>query len=139
MTPLLSFCIAFSFLLIGAQAPSPPPTALEGIWREPLLPGEKAADKLVVTIRGEEVTVMWYEGTFRGTLRTDSLNERVVIFGDITLINEKGEHLRRTHTCRWLLYDNQLFLEVSPVRGLNPSKHQLELAPVTFHLEKVQK
>jgi hypothetical protein len=139
MTPLLSLCIALNCLIIGAQAPKPPPTALEGTWREPLLPGEKAEDKLVVTIKGEEVIVMWYEGTFRGTLRTDSLKERVVIFGDITLINEKGEHLRRTHNCRWLLYDNQLFLEVSPVRGLKPSKHRLELAPVTFLLEKVRK
>lgn len=139
MTPLLVLVIALSFPSIGAQVPKPITTELEGTWREPLLPGEKPADRLVVTIKGEDVTVVWYDGVFRGTLLTSSFREREISYSSISSIDEMGEKQRRTHSCRWLLHDNQLFLEVSPIRRVDQSDRRLDLALVTFRLERVKK
>jgi hypothetical protein len=140
MTPLLSLCISFSCLLIGVQAPKPPPTALEGTWREPLLPGENAANRLAVTIKGDEITVVWYDGVYRGIIQHGPIRDHVVFAFSIIQIDEKGEKQPRTHNCRGLKQSNELFLQVDPQPVPVPAGRSLErkLAPVTFHLEKVE-
>jgi len=143
MTPLLTspLVIALACLSFGAQVEQPPVTgaALEGVWRESLLPGERPADRLVVTIRDEGITVIWYEGVYRGALPTSSLDDRTDMGFSITLIGEKGERRLRTHNCRCLNHDDQLFLQIFPVLGLGSGDHPLDLAPVKFRLEKVKK
>jgi hypothetical protein len=139
MTPLLM--LALNCLFIGAQAPKPPPTALEGTWREPLLPGEKAANRLAVTITGDEITVVWYDGVYRGSIQVEAVQRFYVASFRITRMDEKGQPQEKTHIGRCLLENSQLWIQVNPVpvpvRRGGSQFH--ELAPVTFHLKKVQK
>jgi hypothetical protein len=139
MTPLLPILLALSCLLTGAQAPKPPPTAMEGTWREPLLPGEKAANRLAVTIKGDEMTVVWYDGVYQGLIQHGPIADHVVFAFSITQIDEKGAKQLRTHNCRGLKQSDELFLQVFPGQVLDRESRRLENAPVTFRLEKVKK
>jgi hypothetical protein len=139
MTPLLGgpFLFVVGCLYTIPQV-KPPVTSLEGGWREPLRPGEKASDRLAVTFTGEEIKVIWYDGAYRGTLKAGLGEEYNSFAFTLTRINEKNGDQPSTHICRCLKQGDQLFLVVLPNRARG-SGNLLELAPVTFRLEKVKK
>ena len=141
MTPLLIIPLLFAlnWLPVAVQAPNRPVTQLEGTWREPLLAGEKPTSRLVVTIKGEEITVVWYNGVFRGSIETSSSDEHQLKYFMITRVpQEAGDHTA-TYNFRFIKQSNQLFLQIFPKHRLDSDSRRLETAPVTFYLETIQK
>jgi len=151
--------------LVGAaQDPKPPATELEGTWREPLLPGEKAADKFTITFAGDQITISTGKDTYAGAFRIEGEITPTRI--TITLDTVDGQLVtgERTYTGKLWVASGQLNWRVDlyPVRvarvrlepGDNPDQvlaklqmleaeadrdRMLGLAPVTRTLGKVQK
>jgi hypothetical protein len=125
-----------------AEEPKPIPTELEGTWREPVKPGEKAADKLVVTFSNDEITVVWDGAVFRGTVDLDAERHPAFVRFLIIRIDAKGKEHQVPHKGLCLRKDDQLFLQVIPhppdpkVFEANQTRGP---APVTFTLEKLKK
>jgi hypothetical protein len=142
MTPLLGapLLVAVSCLALSAQDAKPPVTALEGEWREPLRPGEKATDRMVVTITGEEITLVVDGVVFRGTIEPDPSGPSRLVRFSIVSTNRKGPGAPHYGLC--LRESDNLLLQVKPRDPSVVDKkggHELQPAPVTFRLEKVQK
>ena len=143
MTPLLAapLLVAVSCLALSAQDAKPPVTALEGEWREPLRPGEKATDGMVVTITGEEITLVVDGVVFRGTIEPDPYGPSLPIRFSIAS-HPKRKGLGAPHYGLCLRENDNLLLQVKPRDPSVADKkggHELQPAPITFRLEKVQK
>lgn len=124
-------------LTAHAQEPKPATTELEGIWREPLRPGEKAEDRMVVTFSGDEITVVLNGAIYRGTIRSDPESDRTFVRFSLILVDEKVKFRTQSHSGLCLKEAGQLYLQVFPYApGGNVHLH---LAPVTFKLQQVKK
>jgi len=124
-----------------AEEPKPIPTELEGAWREPLKPGEKAADKLTVTFSNDQITLVWAEAVYRGPISPDPERDLDLFRFTITLTDETGKHPERTYIGLCIKMRNQVFLQVEPYpvgsgRGQDWGQR---LLPMTFTLEKLKK
>ena len=144
MTRLLALplVVALSSLPVAAQDAKKPAGALDGVWREPLLPGEVAEDKLEVTFSGDEIAIAWSKAVLRGNTRQDLERNPVRTIFTITLTQEKTEAPNSAFRGFCFVKENQLFVVVYPRpvnRMVQTGGQMIELAPVTFRLEKLKK
>ena len=143
MTSLLAApLVALLACMAGAQQQKAPITPLEGVWREPVQTGEKGADKLTVTIRGDVIALTWCGNEFQGTIGAATARELTVVEFVITPASIDGKKTESMHTGRCIIQENRLYLQVFP-RSPDPKLYDggkgRELAPITFQLEKLKK
>ena len=91
MTTLLALCCIF----MGVQDPKLPPTALEGTWREPLLPGEKLADRLRLMCTGNKITLALEDQVLEGTFEREADSAMTSITITVTAVNGRALPAKR--------------------------------------------
>jgi hypothetical protein len=144
MTPLLAAPLLVVFgCMATAQQKKAPATPLEGVWREPLQMGGKAADKLTVSIKGERITLT-LEGTkFEGTIRGEDEHGYERFLFKVAQPPKEGERLTLTLSGQCILQDGIVYLRVDPplrvVTRNQPVKQGYGPASITFQLEKLKK
>jgi hypothetical protein len=143
--------------------PKMPATELEGVWQEPLRPGEDPAVRFRVTFTGDKVTINIDGQVLKGTFWTEDglwvtsaparKRDRVPILVTITEIEGNGTFEKGSYSGLHSLEKDQLMLSfgvrptpivetstalrVKALRDQRPTG--MELAPYTLTLAKVKK
>jgi len=145
--------------------PRPPATELEGVWQEPLRPGEDPSVRFKITFAGDKVAIAIGGQVLKGTLATEdglrvasapaSTRDRVPILVTITEVEGNGTFKKGAYVGLYSLEKDQLTLSfgvrpdptVATTRELRdidlriqrPTGKGLEPVPYTLTLGKVKK
>jgi hypothetical protein len=116
MTPLLSapLLVALSWLSAGTQDSKPQTTPLEGVWRESLLPGEKAADKFSITCSGDKISLLVNKRLLEGEFEIDPLSEQDAITITVLVVNGRALKEKLVYSGSYCLEGGALYLRVGP-------------------------
>lgn len=133
MTPLLAapLLVAVSCLALSAQDAEPPVTALEGEWREPLRPGEEAADKCHVTCSGAKIIVRFNGQLVQGTFETEPGSEPPAISIAVMAVNGRALAEKRVYSGSYCVEEGHLYLRIDPFSSPDLGA-QVELPPIEW-------
>lgn len=122
MTPLLAApLVALLTFTAVAQQQKAPITPLEGVWREPLLPGERETDRFSMSCSGDKIAFNLDDQLMQGTFEIDSKAEPRAITITVSVVGGRALSEKRVYSGAYCLEESTLYLRILP-----PSKMAVE-------------